>query len=63
MADLKDVRLEAINNALDYVLSSEELKRKWWTSKNKAFNGETPEAVYKKDPSSVAAYIMQILSH
>ena len=31
---------------------------KWWESRNRAFNMETPEEVWKKDPTQVYKYLM-----
>lgn len=62
MADLnRDIRLEAINNALDYLLGSSSLKEKWWNTKNKAFDLETPKKIYETDPSRVSEYIIKML--
>lgn len=60
--DLKeDIRLIAINKALNYLLGSSELKEKWWASRNKAFDMKTPTEVYNTDPSRVSEYIISML--
>ena len=70
MADLtpvpeeEDVRLTAINRALDYLLNNDqELKARWWTTKNKVFNGSTPEKTYQENPSLVSQYIISMLEN
>ena len=39
-------------------LVGKELAPKWWLSKNKAFDGKTPEAMYQEDPNRVYEYLM-----
>lgn len=62
MADYIDPRIAAINDALLFLLGTEQLANKWWTSKNKAFKGQTPQTVFETDPSQVAQYIIRQLA-
>jgi hypothetical protein len=47
------------NKMLLSLLGSETLIELWWLSPNKAFDGRTPENVFKEDPNSVIEYIYQ----
>lgn len=46
-----------LNLILFALLGSHELVHLWWKSKNKAFDNETPENMFAKDPQRVIQYI------
>ena len=51
-----------INLVLLSLLGSHELVNQWWTSKNKAFDGQTPEKMFAKEPERVINYIKSQLN-
>ena len=44
--------------ALIVALVGQDLAPEWWLSKNHAFDGKTPEAMYQEDPNRVYDYLM-----
>ena len=51
-----------LNLILLSLLGSHELVNKWWVSKNKAFDNQTPEKMLAKDPQRVIQYVKAQLS-
>jgi len=51
-----------LNLVLLSLLGSHELVNKWWKSNNKAFDDETPENMFAKQPERVINYIKSQLS-
>lgn len=51
-----------LNLILLSLLGSDELVKKWWKSNNKAFDNETPENMFAKQPERVINYIKSQLN-
>lgn len=47
-----------LNRILKAMIGSDELVDQWWTSKNRAFLGQTPNEVFDTDPEQVINYIL-----
>ena len=51
-----------LNLVLLSLLGSHELVNQWWKSNNKAFDNETPENMFAKQPERVINYVKSQLS-
>jgi hypothetical protein len=51
-----------LNLVLLSLLGSHDLVNKWWKTKNKAFDNETPENMFAKDSERVINYIKSQLN-
>ena len=54
-------RIEVIRQRCDMLVMSlvgKDLAPEWWQSKNHAFDGRTPEAMFQQDPNTVYDYLM-----
>lgn len=50
--------LRARSQALVVALVGKNLAQSWWTSPNKAFEGQTPLEQFEKNPERVYSYLM-----
>lgn len=46
------------NSLLRAMLGSEDLRERWWTSPNQAFEGKTPNEVWEMDYERVYRYVL-----
>jgi hypothetical protein len=51
--------LKARSEALVIALVGKALAQAWWTGANKAFEGQTPQEQFDKNPERVYNYLMQ----
>lgn len=51
-----------LNEVLLAMIGNPELVEQWWQGVNKGFDGETPDAVWQRDPQQVIDYVMYHVS-
>jgi hypothetical protein len=63
MEHINDKLKPALDQIVFSLVGSKDLCNRWWNSKNKAFDFETPKDVYSKDPQAVKKYLLNMIDY